>query len=45
MFEKLKVIKKNQIFLIILFINIIFLLSTLSNSYTDGYNLRQPRQR
>ena len=41
MFEKLKLIKKNQIFLIILFINIIFLLSTLSNTYTDGYNLRQ----
>ena len=30
-----------KIFLFILFINIIFLLVTLSNSYTDGYNLRQ----
>ena len=30
-----------KIFLFILFINIIFLLVTLSHSYTDGYNLRQ----
>ena len=41
MFENLKVIKKNQLFLLILSINIIFLLATLSNTYTDGYNLRQ----
>jgi len=41
MFNKLKMISKKQIFLLIFSINIIALLATLSNTYTDGYNLRQ----
>ena len=36
-----KFIIKDKIFFLILSINIIFLLATLSNTYTDGYNLRQ----
>ncbi len=34
-------ISKESLFYLILFINIAILLITLSNSYTDGYNLRQ----
>ena len=37
----LNFIYKKKLFLFILGINIIFLLATLSNTYTDGYNLRQ----
>ena len=39
--KKINLISKNRIFLFIFFINIIALILTLSNSYTDGYNLRQ----
>jgi len=36
-----KIFFRNRIFLLILLINIIALAATLSNTYTDGYNLRQ----
>ena len=39
--KKLKFVFNKNTFYIILFINIILLLITLSNSYTDGYNIRQ----
>ena len=41
MFNKFKMISKKQVFLFIFLVNTIALLATLSNSYTDGYNLRQ----
>ena len=39
--KKLNLFSENRIFFFIFFINIIILLITLSNTYTDGYNLRQ----
>ena len=41
MFNKSRMMTKKQFFLLIFLVNIIALLATLSNPYTDGYNLRQ----
>ena len=41
MTELSKIFFRNRIFLLVLLINIIALIATLSNTYTDGYNLRQ----
>ena len=41
MFNNSRMLSTKQVFLLIFLVNIIALLATLSNSYTDGYNLRQ----